>query len=248
MSAESNVPTDDEVSYFRADKLVEHLQELEKHTADIPIDRFVKMSHEVVKMIRALGSALKMARDDIEEKSEILIVRKGELEERSKSSTSGTTKAPIKDGEGSPPENESEDEIRLTLQYMVKDEMRRKVHDIEKSSFHSGSRTLLRMMWFLDFTWKLLTELYDHHDKKLRTCASEAYEFGLAPHHPWMLRKTISAAFYALPYREDFMKHLAGGVDDPEIMNKLHAATSSLQKVRDSLWAFYKKHELTELP
>ena len=75
-------------------------------------------------MIKAMGSALKMARDDIEEKAGILMVRQGELEERAKTSSEGKAKPPVKDGEGTPPDNESEDEIRLTLQYMVKDEVR----------------------------------------------------------------------------------------------------------------------------
>ena len=38
--------------------------------------------------------------------------------------------------------------------------------------------------------------------------ANEAYEEGLARHHPWLVRKAVSIGFNAVTSRENFMKSI----------------------------------------
>ena len=122
MSSAADNDSNDEVPYFRAVKLLEYCKELAEYKYDLPGHTFVSMLNEVVKMIKELGSALKMARDDISEKAEILTLRLDELKERAKTSPSGAPSPPLKVGQPHKDE-ESPDDIRLTLQYLIKDEV-----------------------------------------------------------------------------------------------------------------------------
>ncbi len=77
-------------------------------------------------------------------------------------------------------------------------------------SYVSGARSLLRLMWFLDFVYHLLRHLLDNPAATLRDSATVAYDTALAPHHPWLLRKTIAAALMVLPPKATFLKCVAG--------------------------------------
>jgi hypothetical protein len=116
----------------------------------------------------------------------------------------------------------------------------------------SGARSVLRLMWFLDFLQSLLAQLADPASaKELKDCAQTAYDTALAPHHPWILRKTIGGAIYFLPHKATFWGNLAaaGGSADPVAMQaRLGTFLEAMEPVRASLWEFYRRHGLTELP
>lgn len=70
-------------------------------------------------------------------------------------------------------------------------------------TYESGTRTLLRLSWFLNFLleiFKSLLETQNTFDK----CVTDAYEVVLAPHHPWLVRK---AAGLALSFAPSDRKH-----------------------------------------
>lgn len=85
----------------------------------------------------------------------------------------------------------------------------------------------------------------------LKDSATAAYESALAPHHPWILRKTISAALSLLPSKEIFLKNLAGpagGENKSDFPTRLQAFVATIDPVRQELWRLYKEKNLTELP
>jgi len=115
----------------------------------------------------------------------------------------------------------------------------------------SGARSVLRLMWFLDFLQSLLSQLSDPAcTKELKECAQVAYDHALAPHHPWILRKTIGGAIYFLPHKATFWGNLAtaGATDAATLQSRLSTFLAAMEPVRVSLWEFYRAHGLTELP
>lgn len=116
----------------------------------------------------------------------------------------------------------------------------------------SGARSVLRLMWFLDFLRSLLAQLADADSaKELRECAQVAYDTALASHHPWILRKTIGGAIYFLPHKATFLANLAaaGGLaDTSSIQARLSAFLECMEPVRLSLWDFYRSHGIADLP
>ena len=105
----------------------------------------------------------------------------------------------------------------------------------------------MRLMWFLDFLATMIGELLADK-QELSACAQAAYDVALAPHHPWLIRKTIGAAMYFLPSKANFWKNLAGTDDVSVIKPKMQEFITQMEKVRQELWSFYREHKLTDLP
>ena len=98
-------------------------------------------------------------------------------------------------------------------------------------------------MWVLDFIAVLLTDVTDKPAESLKDAASSAYEATLAPHHSWIMKKTVSAALMLLPAKEAFLKNLAGpegGHDAPDFSDRVRAFVASFAPVRAELWRVYR--------
>ena len=236
---------------FNADALLLHYTACVDYTGDVPARPFIDGCAEICRLISTLGSAFKIASDDVGEKVELLTYRMNELAMRA--DTAGW-EAPVQappgaDGEPAAPAGEK---VRMTLQYLVQDEIKRGVHTQNDKKFINGSRTLLRVLWFQDLVWDLVTELVGDESKELKPCVSHAYDFALASHHGWILRKTIGVAINLVPYRKDFLKTISGKDDAAEaaafVLPKFREFLAVMNPVRESLWAFYRKYNLTELP
>lgn len=55
-----------------------------------------------------------------------------------------------------------------------------------------SSRTILRLMWFIDFVEDMLKGLVERTEDELSTICRESYEKCLGPHHTWIVRTTFS--------------------------------------------------------
>ena len=58
-------------------------------------------------------------------------------------------------------------------------------------SYVSGCRTMVRLSWFLHFLYKIFKNLLNTSDP-FSSCIKNAYNDVLAPHHPWLVRKSVS--------------------------------------------------------
>lgn len=56
------------------------------------------------------------------------------------------------------------------------------------TDYESTARTVLRLMWFLDYVAVLLERLIIKPNDSLGSICSEAYSIALAPHHPFAVR------------------------------------------------------------
>ncbi|RYG52266.1 hypothetical protein EON66_09935 [archaeon] len=126
-------------------------------------------------------------------------------------------------------------------------QMEKKVERMNSSKYVSGARSTLRLMWFLDFLCTFITRLLEDKEE-LRDSASAAYDEALAPHHPWLVRKTVHGAMYFVPHKATFWHNLAGTDDRSVIAPVMAAALEKMQILRQQLWAYYGEHKLTDLP
>jgi hypothetical protein len=249
---------------FNPDVLVHEVAKMRGHLHDLPARAFVRFCCEVGRLIKVLGTVFKMASEDVEEKTAILTVRLNELDKRAKEvgleaprlDAPPPAPAPAPDAPAPAPDAATatapaaapaadERRVRLTLQFLIADELARGVAAVnDAKTFVSGSRTLLRLMWFLDFVVVLVGHLHNTPAQSLKETVQRTYEVALAPHHPWLLRKTIGAATLLLPHRDTFVAHIGG----PAVLDQLWSVVPDMNAMRETLWALYKAHKIEHLP
>ncbi|XP_068096709.1 ceramide-1-phosphate transfer protein isoform X2 [Hyperolius riggenbachi] len=137
-----------------------------------------------------------------------------------------------------------------TLQSMVEYELSSNSVDLKKRGSHpeSGSRTILRLhralRWLQLFLEKLRTST---EESKTSTLCSEAYNDSLANFHPWLIRKTATVAFLALPTRNTFFEVMNVGTTE-DVVNMLGEAMPYVSNVYDFTQELYSQHNLLDLP
>lgn len=65
-------------------------------------------------------------------------------------------------------------------------------------NYTSGTRTLLRLSWFLNFLQTIFKNMLETNEP-FNNCVTKAYEVVLAPHHPWLVRKGAGLALSFAP-------------------------------------------------
>ena len=65
-------------------------------------------------------------------------------------------------------------------------------------SYTSGTRTLLRLSWFLNFLYTIFKNMLETNEP-FNNCVTSAYDAVLAPHHPWLVRKGAGLALSFAP-------------------------------------------------
>lgn len=239
--------------------LVNSWQNCFNNLKDVPISDFVVGSTQIKNIVYTLGSAFGIASSDITEKCAIMTERLKELEALiaaggevgTAAAAPGTKPSPINPAHAAAVN--ALGPAKPTLQYLVNYEMARKLERTGDSGpYVSGTRSLLRLMWFLDFLHSLISNLVKEGDDKreLSSYAQEAYDVALAKHHPWLLRKTIGGAMHFLPAKAKFFKNLAGegGDVDAVVRPRLRTFLTLMNPVREELWKFYTDLKITDLP
>ena len=128
---------------FSGDSACRVFGKLLEHTRDTPIDQFVSACKEMKNVLHALGG-LSIANKDLNQKLEIISDRLETMQEREKKNGL-KRKEPFTDDQKI--EEETED-IRYTIQWIVKDEINRKVADSgNKRDKASITRCVYRLLW-----------------------------------------------------------------------------------------------------
>eukprot|EP00737_Agarophyton_chilense_P001694 gb/GEZJ01001900.1/.p1 GENE.gb/GEZJ01001900.1/~~gb/GEZJ01001900.1/.p1 ORF type:complete len:253 (-),score=30.17 gb/GEZJ01001900.1/:339-1097(-) len=117
------------------------------------------------------------------------------------------------------------------------------------------TRTLLRLMWALKFTDRLLDSLAQAFDansavaanqRTLRWAVATAYDAALAQHHSWTIRKTVKGACLLLPSKESFMNRIR--VKEEDQQHYLTRLGNSMSPLVTRLYDYYAKYDLLDLP
>lgn len=114
--------------------------------------------------------------------------------------------------------------------------------DDYRYKYTSTARTVLRNMWLLDFLHHFMEKLYNERDAKLSAVAKNAYNKGLGPHHPWVIRQGAKVAMLAVPSRESFFNETKASYE------QIYEFKTCLEKFRPWLWDYYRQKKLDDLP
>jgi len=129
-----------------------------------------------------------------------------------------------------------------TLQQMVEREMAEDCTRVPAS----GSRTLLRLMWGVEFIRVLLDEMGHNDEMATKEGLRIAYNKVLYEHHPWVVRQAVSMAVHLAPSRETFLASL--GLDMSKKDEYLNRLLPALTRTSQKMYAFYERHSLLDLP
>lgn len=134
------------------------------------------------------------------------------------------------------------------IQSMIRDEVSRGVEKENSSKRASTARTVLRLMWFLDFLKVMITHLIEHRDWTLGKACRKAYKTALAPHHPWAVRVAAKLGIKTVPSKEVYMSRLLGNIEYDRQIEVFRTMMDESIPIRDVLWKFYADNSLTNLP
>jgi len=171
----------DTKSQFDYNKLFNHFEKVKADIEHINPYEFLAGTFEIMKGFMKLGSGISMGFSDISTKVE------------------RWRQVIIKDM----PDKDLNDlqaymdkEISLNIHTLNGDNNSDLGHK-KKSQYHkyiSGTRTLLRLNWFIHFISTILKNMLNTTDG-FSTCLKHAYTEVLAPHHSWLIKKSVGVAF-----------------------------------------------------
>jgi hypothetical protein len=128
-------------------------------------------------------------------------------------------------------------------------------YDIDRNLTHAGkkaapaSRTILRLLWFIDFIRGMLRRLADNPSWEMKRACSETYEATLSPRHAFVLRRMVRMGLGMTPSRAVFRKRAKiVGLSEKQESETLMLWTLPCDKVAEHMWQFMKNKGLEKLP
>ncbi|KAM9685114.1 ceramide-1-phosphate transfer protein [Trichechus inunguis] len=213
---------DDSETDFNLKVVMVNFKQCLNEKEEILMDHYLSGWWGLVKFLNSLGAIFTFISKDVVAKLQIM--------ERLRSSPHG--------------------EHYASLQSMVAYEVGHQLVDLQRRSRHpdSGCRTVLRLhralRWLQLFLEGLRTSPENAHTSTLCT---DSYNASLAAYHPWVVRRAVTVAFYALPTRKVFLEAMKVGPPEQAIA-MLDEALPFLERVYDIVQKLYAEHALLDLP
>lgn len=187
----------------------------------MPTEAYLELQRLLSAFIGSLGTVFSFVKSDMDEKLEIM-----ELQ-FSTHRTNGRTFRHLLD----------------VVQYEIQQNI-----TTSQTKPKSASRTLLRLhrtLLFISLFLRKFVEQESH--EKPSVIAAEAYDKSLSPHHPWLIRKTVSVALVTLPGREDLLVRIYGE-GRPRDKEALLATLELIEQVHRVVDEFFSSNNLQALP
>jgi hypothetical protein len=173
---------------YSYEKLIQNLEEANADLEHLKPYQFLSAVYEFTKAFNLLSSALSMGFSDITEKVDLW----RELFQLKIFEDCNDMQSVM------------EKEIELKIHILNGDNNSDQGHK-KKTPYYkyvSGTRTMLRLSWFLHFMMKTLRYM-NETDFAFNKCIKKSYEDVLAPHHPWLVRQGASIALGFAPKKRD---------------------------------------------
>lgn len=162
---------------YDVDKLISHFNNITQDLDHINPFEFFSAIYEFTKAFSRFSSALSMGFSDITEKVQ----------------TWRNLFRMYPDENISDIQTLMEMEIKLGLQSLNGD--KNSSFGLKKGTpyytYVSGCRTMVRLSWFLNFLYKTFKNMLST-EEAFSSCIKNAYNEILAPHHPWLVRNSVS--------------------------------------------------------
>ena len=219
---------------FDYEFFLKNVSEVNKDLSKLKCFEFLVMIWELTKIFNQLGSSLSMAFSDITEKVNIIRnLLKNEYPD-------------IWDIQSL-----IEQEIKLNIQELNGENNKELGHK-KGTLYHkyiSGSRTVLRLLWFLDFMVNICNLLVTTNDS-FSTCCKKAYDVALGIHHPWYVRSAASVAMSLTSSSREPMLNIVLNKSkwDDEAAHKMKIMHSNLEIIQKYVSEYYNERALNNLP
>ena len=219
---------------FNYDFFLENIDAVNKDLYKLKSYEFLVMIWELTKLFNQLSTSLSVAFSDITDKVNIWRnLFKNEYKEYYYL------------------QDVVEKEIILGIQELNGENNKRKGH-LKGTQYYlyvSGTRTLLRIIWFLDFMIHILNYLLTTEDS-LSKCVKISYEKALGIYHPWYVR---SAAAMGLSFISSSRTPLIKIMFDSEtwddnVIKKVEILHKGLSSIYIYVKGYYTEKKLNELP
>ena len=192
---------------------------------------------EITKAFRALSSALSVGFADITDKVNVW-------------------RSLIKDHykEANSIQEVIEKEVSLSLHELNGENNGDKKYGHKKKTTYyeyvSGTRTLLRLSWFLDFFNNIVKNCNEQADKSFSDCIKISYDKCLAPHHPWLVRKGAAIGISFAPSKREKAMKLFFGEEawNDDCKKKMERWRLAIEKIWTYINGLYEKKQFLELP
>lgn len=119
----------------------------------------------------------------------------------------------------------------------------------EYKKYVSGTRTFLRLLWFMEFLIHIFKKLLTETTLSMKEILKNSYEEVLAPRHLWIVRTAVNASLtFTGASKEkavDIIFHCKEGT--PEANKKIKDVLEELEKIWKAGNYYYEKNDLLKL-
>lgn len=120
---------------------------------------------------------------------------------------------------------------------------------LEKTGYVSGSRTLLRLHWGLNFIRTFLRRVTDlGPNEYTNSVGKQVYKETLGSHHVWYVKLGASAAMFYLPTKKNLEEQVFGVENVTTNVAAIPAMLELANEVYERTEAVYSYHKLLDLP
>lgn len=198
---------------------------------DPPILPITVALDEFVKLFARFGTVMSMAFADVKEKS-------GILKELTTKYGKETMHELIKE------------EIKLGVEKLNGDNNKKLTKEKELHKYISGARTMLRMMWFMDYLHSMFSQMKSSPEKKMSVICLEAYNVAFGEKHAFIVRQGAKLGMKTAPNRTNIGKYLTNKDDcsSEEVDKIANSIAESIFPVKEKLWKIYRDNGYDTLP
>jgi len=220
----------EQVQKFDHRALLKSLQETKESLPSLKPEAFYDIMLEFGKIFRIMGSSLDMAYREINGKVGMIKRNYGQLQ------FNGGIMDFVK----------FEQAEKITVLNGLNNEL---APDPKYGGYESTARTLLRLMWFLDFLSSFVGQLESDRKVGVSSACRKAYDVSLASRHPLPVRMAAKAAMTFAPGRKTILGGLfPKDLPDEEKYAAIKQMMELVEPVRKHLWDYYQSNGLADLP
>lgn len=141
------------------------------------------------------------------------------------------------------------------LTVLVRDEIQNGKLVTKRGESPSASRTILRLLWALQFFNVFLdglnqimdpTSRLKEGERTIKWAVARSYSMTLSAHHSWVMRSAVNSACILLPSKEEFFLRI--GVSARQRAILLQRLTDYMPSIVGRMHVFYKENAMLDLP
>ena len=198
------------------------------------LSTFLSMFNEITNLFHCLGSALSFATSDVTTKLNHLQNRTKEM------MMSGLITSSYEE---------------VIIEEIMKAEKAKNWHlsgpegvDHKGRDYQCASRSIVRLIWFLDFVYEMVWYMREEPNESLQTAVRYAYNKVLSPRHNALIRNAFKVAVIIVPSKATFIEKISNGHTPQEVDDYWITCENNMKTISNKFWTFFKAEGMDDLP